>query len=869
MQLYHLYRCLCDKIQLPGSSSSITKLDIEQEIIAHIEIHKKILAQQRLNFFNSDNPNPYDAQNVLFHKKYHEMLEVINAKLLDDVPYNEALLLLEFIMASDSSDKEDAIKLFSHLVETDIELVYKYYQGLMQQLANTPNLESCSVEIKNFAVIYVDFALILTEHYLDFFTLKLSLQESAYPIMPCISSYADKVEAFAALIIWLKEKGVSDEELIYANILQDFVLYNICDESNALIQTIRNPVKLLYAILEKIDITQSLAHKATFIRCNSRGFHQYCLDGTISGEEIQPVIIQDEEEISARLASEMLNFTVNSDNFHALYTIFNLPVLRILLSWAHQTRFQNRHALTNALLNVAITDIDNLVYSLVDEGNAAYLQLLASLLQDEVINNLVDNNSGALLYLFAYLSNANKRIFARKVNEDIAKAFLNEMTFRNIEIGDVRNEIEAIFSSALPNRIMSFLFSELLDLALITPKYLNENLFIACYFDGKEKIIEEKILEADSMFWVLMWEQTSLLPFTQDNYHTIVDIWDYVKPKITFIKNISPPDEMTKTRCPNDIYILQATIIKILVEQHKDNFTIDMCLEIMDSIFLSYDNTKLNILAIVDDATIRERMLSEMDLNQTDFRSLFMLAIRTGNVGFLHWLDDYFHNEVDNYYKAGIDRTMIVKSLIESAECGSWDSTYFICEKFLHIINRADKAKIFLLATASNKCEFLPLLYRYRDKPNHNVIQESFLKAVKNEYIEIFPLFSQMNFLSDNLIVMAFNQAIGDKQYYILNQLACLKTNNRLLQKVVEDELVKAVDGDDAGLVSALLNIEDYYVANAAVCKALKKSYEKRNLQLIGILENYQIFKATQENMFFSPINTAIEEEKSNFTYSP
>lgn len=831
MQLYSLLSSLYQEKELPSINSYVNKSTIAREITNQEQVHRNLVAQQRLSIF-CNNQNSFNAEDLVIHKEYQQLLKWLDKYCLENYEYHETILLINYFLTQESSPNNYIQRLFVNLFDSDFNLAINFYNDLKNGVIREGDSAERENILRNFNNYFIDFAVNVVRVHVQIFLQKFQLQQSFYPVLPCVASYADKIEEFAALIIWLKESGCEDDEIIVANLLEDFMLYYFSD-TTFYHSTQYYPMQLLFNILENFAITQSLCVRASQIKCNNRAISNYYLNGkpAENREYTEDCKLPEDykQTLINKINTEVLNFSVEVENFISLYKVFKVPILRVYLSWANKAHFADRDILATAFLRFEPQDISELIYLLVDQNNAAFLRLFVNLFNhiETLLDHLTAANSGAVLYLFDYLNYFDTRTLARKIDIDIAKEFMREMLFRKIDIGDIHNELKALLKAPLPNPVARFLFSTLLDEALVTAKYINEDLFIQCTFEGKEEIIKTKIDELDAIYISNLLQETADLPFTEEKFNYISDIWNELKLKITFLKNIAPEDFVLKMEIPADIYKLQASIVNNLVAQHQENFSIEMFADIMNELFLPYDNTKTTIFAMVDSPIIREHLLTTLNKEDLNLNHLFMLAAQSGNVGFLEWLDN------ENYFSHHI-KDIIGQGAVSAANVDKWNVARYLCTKFKEIINQSYKAKILTLAANNNQWEFLPLLYSHH-KPPPYVVQEVFLKAVENECIEILPKFREMNLLSDTLIITAFRKAITDTHYSVLNILAGLK-ENRLLQQTMENELIKAVDHENIDLVQTLFAIDDYFIAPQVINRALKKAQALHNNQLADIL---------------------------------
>lgn len=809
--------------------------------------HRQLLADRRISIFS--NVGNVSAVELEIQKDFLSFLSFCNNKVNENVQYSPALLLINYFLSSNTPDTEKIIRLFVYFLRNDVPNAINFYQEI-----NSTNV------LDNFSKLRLELAAIITNHYFTVFNEKFSQQHSAEGIIPLFNLYSDRVEEFAALILWALNRELSVEKILQFNLLQHFMMYHVSFENS----NQDNPTRFLYQILNEFYIARSLVQKVSTTPCQERGFSNYLLNGALDEHEVKSDIF-DEKQSEIELINKNLEVTPVLENFRALYEVFGSHFLKeTVIACLLNYNALERDELSLFLEEVTVCDLSMLINYFGFEDDDRYLLTLSNILSNEILERLIHENCGAILHLLA-----EHRTFSRGITIAHAESFINDIKSYNINLHTIYNRMHKIFATELPNPVISFLYEYFLDHVLLSgASYNYEDLFLNCRaFLGIDEILQKKADAINLEYLNCLVQETAYDSFTIDNYINIERVRNFAATQVSFLIAIVPLTSTLNFKSLPNIYSMQANIVRMLKLQHpetfdvRDFFNVLEITPILDQNCISeYEQLAIKLLAIVDDEELREIIIQQFDDKYTkdsdnttelanssenlqglsqlhqnnishgyDFRPLLSLAAQEGNIGFLSWLTA----------KYTFKPKYIIKALDLALDAKQWDSISYFCTFHLSSLSRYIREHILQMAAENQRWEYLTTLLsddNYHHHPRTHVINKCFLLAIQQERIDVLNIFKSLEALSWDVIITGFKQAINDKHYTIIDSLISLPFN-KLLPVVIEEELLKAVDQNNFTLVKLLLNLEDYPVRDQVRAQALKKAFEMQHIEIIRYLQ--------------------------------
>lgn len=841
----------------------IDHADLDLEKQNAIDQHKKSLADQRISIFARQDivrPNDLEIQRDLL-----KFLEFCDKEIDYTSQYSPAILLLKYFLSSSTFDNEKIIELFSYFLQQDSINAINFYPEIVSILDSQILLNHLSAEsfLENYSQLKVKLATLVTEHYLNYFTQKLQLQASPQGIVGLIHLYSDRVEEFAALILWLLERGLNTEEILQSGLLQQFMMYNVSFAS----LSSENSIKFLYEILNEFSSSTTLVTTASQVHCQERGFENYLINGSLASENADEIL--EDQHLEIEISPAISNFTPLIDNFISLYEVFGSPFLKEVANWSFvNAGITDKNELSIFFDNVKIDDLATLINYFGFEDDERYLKNLSFLLSDEILKKLVVNNSGAILHI---LSEHKK--FSREITKTHAESFIDDIKRNNIEFNKIYNRLNQIFATALPNPPISFLYEHFLDYVLLSsPNFNYENLFINCRsFAGIEEILINKSQEIHREYLNCLIEQTSTHHFTLDNYIDIERVRNFAAIQQAFLTAILPLYSSLNFKALPDIYTMQAHIVKLLKLQHVEDFDIREFFAVLEiepildeNVVNQYEQLARKLLLVVDDEEIREVIIHQFKNKYpaNDFRPLLPLAAREGNIGMMSWMTTNFT----------FKQKYIIQALESAIDSEQWDSIKFFCNLDFSVFNRLIRERILELAAHNQRWDYLTILFTDDGEHNHfprpHIVNKCFLLAISQERIDVLNTFKSLEIISDDTIVIGFKQAINANAYALLEVLGDLRSN-KLLVHVIEEEALKAIDNNNYILFKILLSFNDYPVNEIFREKALKKAYEAEQLEIVSYLEASKKINYTSHFFINSDEEKINSTDNINLQYSP
>ncbi|MBA2711072.1 MAG: DUF5617 domain-containing protein [Tatlockia sp.] len=205
-------------------------------------------------------------------------------------------------------------------------------------------------------------------------------------------NYSDTLN-FAAYIIWLLQRKVSEESIFASGVLQSFFMFHFyqLDEPD-------NEVRNLYSLLSTFEVTQRLVHLSTKTSAGSKAF-KYNLQGQICLEE---------QLTKIDLIKPSFIGAIDESLFNELLFLFGTKFLDSALNHYHDTDDNSDHLIQALNLNGKAFSslpqlIKNIRSSYSEYSREKHLDSLAKLISKEtLLSHLYVNKEWLMLYLLPF-----------------------------------------------------------------------------------------------------------------------------------------------------------------------------------------------------------------------------------------------------------------------------------------------------------------------------------------------------------------------------------------------------------------------------------------------------------------------------------
>ncbi|KTC81614.1 DUF5617 domain-containing protein [Legionella brunensis] len=228
-------------------------------------------------------------------------------------------------------------------------------------------------------------------------TVKLHTIKAPLVIVPLLKAYFEKPGHLAAFIIWMRQQGLKEEEILQSGILQSifiFHLHTIGDEDN--------PLNKFYSVLASHERTKKLVELATKTTVQREELQGYNLQGQVA-KNLNVVEIKAADFDGGSIESQ--------DLFNNLYELFGIEFLYQMLLCYYDDYDEEDYSeyLIAGLNNAGVASsalpalINQLLHSFEDEKLSRRLRSLSSLISKEtMMEHLIANRQVLVMYLLIY-----------------------------------------------------------------------------------------------------------------------------------------------------------------------------------------------------------------------------------------------------------------------------------------------------------------------------------------------------------------------------------------------------------------------------------------------------------------------------------
>jgi ankyrin repeat protein len=634
-------------------------------------------------------------------------------------------------------------------------------------------------------------------------------------IIPLFIGKIDDPYVFAALILYVLNKGVTADELIAKKILSVFLAYHLhslSDEDNA--------VNTLYAVLDQLEIKQDPATKlAEKAKISPAKIQRLQSSYSLTGEIIKTMSIGDD-------TFDPFAFTVTNDNFKNLLSLFGDLFLYEALKYSTANLNDNDlkellHSCLNDQDNHDLSRLSNLIKTL-KETKPRLLEGLASLIDDATINKFIDQKNGLIFHLASY----KPLIIDRLINTNDFKEYIKELIQSNGNRHDTLTQLVPLFKNA--NRhpdIQKFLYGEILKLMIGTTAGedpIEDEGVITTLRLSRKQYYEETITQlANELTSQFEQSITSLKnDLSRNAYLDVEDTWRAVAKKFNLLKRLL---NLNFPNFPTDKYALYTLVVDRLLKANINDFNLKDFLQnilLMQNEFAEadigiseFERGLIEILTSVDDSQVRTATIELLDTTarkneqwieqRYDGKSVFSLAAIKNNVGLIEVL--LTTKTADN-----IPSAFVSIAVVEAAKTNQWKAVRYLCA--IKAGNKPDSnatSYVLPLAIIANQLAIVQELLAMStdNKPSKCIVRSAFQFAAMEGKLEVVQAICKMQ--TDNKpdsgdISEALQLAVNANKLAIVKELLATNANNKCFSEVVFSALETAAKNGQWEIVSAI-----------------------------------------------------------------
>jgi hypothetical protein len=799
------------------SNEMVTKSTLKSTHKIAVDLQRKMVADIRLErLVKSKDPSELRDKSLLIdsNQAYIKFLEFSQEKLTLRDPYPSFDLGLDYCLERNTDDpgnNEKIAKIFFAMLEDNPDKALEVYQEKKKELD-----EIISIKFRVKIERVTQSLLVLSE--------QLKFQKKPLGLVPLFKNHIENPEEFAVILLWMLQQGVSVE-----NILKNYFLHNFLSYHLISLHDSESPIDSLYAILEQFPQARPLLEAAGKVRCEERGFNSYALTGKVC----LPDSLRSVEETSFSF-----DFSSTKENFSSLHKLYGQPLLVSALLWcADSDESAEWKVAIHQVINDSLTldQLSSLINYFSTLNNSKLFELLSSLIDGKSVGKLVEMNHGSVLHLLPY-----KESLYRKISDINVAQFLKQFNASSISDYDAVPQLMSMFNvfRVVNEEIASLVYEAVLERMLQTPMFFDDSQLVKKLkkFADRDTLLNKKITEFETQLDHCILQQSLAESFTIDGYHAIEDVWLGMAQKIVYLKEISP----LESSCPHDKHALRARIAKEYFEYHKHNFDLNsfvLALEIepvlAEESVTDYERVLIELITSIDDNSVRNNILKILEKKYDDSshwvhkkyggETVFNLAAKQGNVGFLTWLED----------TNPTTRVAVGYATLHAAKAKQWRVVDYFCtvaetRPRQHVVDEALE-----MAAADGALETVRLICESEHTPVKKAVEQAVLKAVMNNQVSVAGYLCNLpskNAPCHAILVKGFKVAFHDGNMELLQVLGSVP--NPLLTTAVEHALASAVSRGDLASAKVLCGLEENTPRTAALEKALETAISKGDLAL-------------------------------------
>lgn len=656
--------------------------------------------------------------------------------------------------------------------------------------------------------------------YLAELTAQLSTEEHAITLAPLFFPLIQDTEKFAGAILWLSQR-VSAEHILQTDLLQKFMAYHV-----VFLDSDDSPIKLLYRLLSQFSEAEALVKAAGHVPCVGMGIAETSITGMRSTpDKLSPVEIM----------PPSLVLTPTKENFNALYRMFGINFLKLALEGYAKYQSEKWHHILFGFLN---RDIEHLpvFINFIAMNAPTNLEVLASLMSEATIENLITQQSGAVWHFLPYrpalltqLSSSNTALYLEGVRSQDATTF------------ELLLQLTTLFSALCgANKAAAILvYESILDIVLEHVELLEDRGLVKLLkrFSVKEKIIGERSQQLQAQF-DQCFEQVTYGPLSIDDYHIIEDVWYSVSRQLQALNGLVS----IAYHCPRNKYELQIHIAKACLLKHPDYFNLDdffQALEIPQVFSVEgvnqYEKLLVGILTISESAAIRTSIIQRLDTGEDslqrwmyeeyDGETVLRKAVKQDNVDLVEWLDSNMclseatlcsevavaakekKWNVVRYFceSCSLPQTIYQTVLVFAAEEGQLNIVQYLCNFSITDLQRTHILQAFFCAATNGHVDVMKFLWDLNPKAVGVQMIANALKIVaQHEHLLSITFLGNLikNSLLQRAAESALIHAVAHQQTHVIQQICTLINAPRM--EVIEKASLRAFKSGNLPLARCL-----------------------------------------------------------------
>ncbi|KGP62924.1 hypothetical protein EP47_09850 [Legionella norrlandica] len=566
-------------------------------------------------------------------------------------------------------------------------------------------------------------------HFQDL-TESLAFQKNPLGIIALFREWVSDTEKFAALLLCLLQKEVSIEKILQTNLLQDFLKYHLHN-----LHSEDSEVNSLYSLLSFFPETQALVEAAQNVSCGEPAFQQYSLDGNIQNKTLAVI----------SPSPAILQFSLNSENFFALYQLFGQSFLAAAIIYGKGIWLDLLKQTLNQPETVE-TLLPGLINFLARESSEETLKTLAELIDDTTAQQLLKLNQSSIFHLLQYKPLLLDVFQGKNISE-----YISQLLQINHSDQDIIYQLMALFLMLLKQKhpATKIVFEAIID-NLVHYPYLIEDEELLKHlkkYKDSDQLLAQRGEKIQQQLHHCIIDQTAQSTFEPYNYHIIEATWLDATRKIDALNRINPQIKVSL----GDKYKLQARIAEIAFHAHGSHFDLD---HFIDSLGLppvasseevsAYERVLIEIIAAIDDVFVREQIINKLETSpierlnwhQKEYggKSIFIKAAKYGNLGLISLLGNT------------IDTTTLEKAISCAAKHSQWEAFDHLCSINKIKLNHKEIQDFVILAAKQgqiNSIQVLMNLYSYQ--PSAKIIQSILTTAIEDGEIKVVDFFYSLS----------------------------------------------------------------------------------------------------------------------------
>lgn len=809
---------------LPSSNPPLSRdlLQTEQEqakianrkLVAKIRL-AKLSGQETEHFINE-----LDQHNVFMN-----YLEFCQLQLAEGVDSSLFLITFQYLLSKSQQevpylgskwnelffallqvDKNKALSLYQ-----DNEALFKNHPEIQKQVALELEIQKRDEERKR------------VEHHLSHLSEQLSAQKNPLGVIGLCREWIGDTELFAALILWLVRRNVSEQHILHTYLLHDFLKYHLFT-----LYSEDNEVFRLYALLNCFPEAKQLIDTAQQISSDEEAFRQYALDGTLSKGELENI---------ARTVNP-LQFSLTPSNFLALHQLFGQQFLIAAITAVEEKNAPWLHILGHTLNQppTIVQGLSTIINVIARETSPRALEYLAHLIKDDTAQQLLAHNEGAVFYLLPYKPNLFEHI-----NEENVAHFIQHITVGHTAEPDIIFQLMALFSmlSKKNSPLTQLVFEAILDNLALHPMLLDDDKLVRQLrkYPDCETIIKRKSEQAKQQLNQCIIEQTSEPALSSHNHHLIEDTWLDTTRKLAVFDLIKPQAKFLL----DNKYALRAKTAEIAFRCHGVHFDLNTFIEalslppVVTDEVSEYERVLVELLAVIDNGPIRKQIIQRLEdapvqrLNwaekEYEGKTIFIKAAQQGNLGLITLLAEQIAPEawskairaatkanqwpaVDylcRHNKVQLSSDGLVKIIFLAAGQGQLHIIKYLLKTYDYAPSSTELLKILNEAITNNQLHIIQFFYSSAENmPRQSEINKQFHTAVALGHwdIALFMAHSEQHPPSIAAIEKAFHQAVNTLQLEAISKL--YHATNPPRASLIQRVFVKACEDGHLPLVRCL-----------------------------------------------------------------